>query len=83
MHQPVTHPSKQWPTIAVIHATRTRDRLGLVSTIAGQDSVAIDVFAGGRVQPLEQSETSSFSFSSTKAQADEDLERTFNQELSR
>ena len=76
MRQSETHPNKQRPAEAVINNTRARNRLGLVSTIASQDSVAVDVLARGRIQPLEQSETSSLAFSGTEAQADEDLEDT-------
>jgi len=73
MRQPLTHPHKQWQTEPVGDMTRTRDRLGLVCAVAGQDSVAFDVLAGGRKQPLEQSETPSLSLSGTETQADEDL----------
>ena len=70
----VAHPSKQWPTEPVGNVTRAGKRLGLVGAIAGQDSVAVDVLAGRRIQPLEQRETSSLPFSGTEAQANEDLE---------
>jgi len=82
MCQSVTHPSKQWPTQPVRKVTGTRNRLGLVGAVASQNSIAVDVLAGGRVQPLEQGETSSLSLSGTEAQADEDLERVFNRESS-
>ena len=73
MYPSMTHPNKQRPAEPLRNITRTRNRLGLVCAIAGQDSVAVDVLTGGRIQPLEQGETPSLSFSGTKVQANEDL----------
>lgn len=74
MCQPVTHPSKQWPTKPLVNGTRTRYGSSLVGAITGQDSVAVDVLVRGRIQPLEQSKTSALSLSGTEAQANKDLE---------
>ena len=73
MHEATTHPNKQGQTELVGNPTGTRNRLGLVCAIAGQDSVALGVLVRGRVQSLEQSETSSLPFSGAKLQADENL----------
>lgn len=75
IRQPRAYPSEQWPTESVGKVTGTRKRFGLVCTITSQDAVSVDVLAGGRVQPLEQGKTSSFSFSGTEAQANEDLKK--------
>ena len=79
MRKATTHPNKQGQPKPVGNVTGTRDRLGLVCTVAGQDSIALGVLVGGRVQPLEQSETSSLPLSGAELQADENLRNALSQ----
>ena len=53
--------------------TGRTNRLSLVGAITGQNPVTVGVLTGRRIQSLEQSKASSFSFSGTEMQTDEDL----------